>query len=68
MRRIEWRGWRSALVSFCWMFLCVLRANTVLRLHSLGQPIIGLIVVAIGFATLFTLFLWVASGAADRSS
>lgn len=67
MRRIEWRGWRSAAFSFCWMFLFVLGANAMVRLHSLGQPIIGLIIVSVGVAALFTLFSWLASGAADRS-
>ena len=67
MRRIEWKGWRSAAFSFCWMFLFALGGNAVVRLHSLGQPVIGLIVVSVGVAALFTLFSWLASGAGDRS-
>jgi len=67
MRGIEWHGWRSAAFSFCWMFLFFLGAKAVLRLHSLGQPVIDLVVLSIGVAALFTLFRWIASGAAGRS-
>lgn len=67
MQKIKWQGWRSAGFSFCWMFLFTLCGNAVLRLHSLGQPVIGLIAVATTAAALFTLFLWLSSGAGDRS-
>lgn len=67
MRRIEWHGWRSAAETFCWTFLFVLAAKAVIRLHSLRQPVIGLIVLSLVVAALFTLFTWLRSGAADRS-
>jgi hypothetical protein len=49
------------------MFLFFLGAKALLRLHSLGQPVIDLVVLSVGVAALFTLFRWIASGAADRS-
>jgi len=64
---VKWHGWRSAVFSFCWMFLFVLGGNAVVRLHSLGQPVVKLFIVSVGVAALFALFSWLASGGGDRS-
>ncbi len=53
LRRIEW------LLDFFLMFLLFVAMNALRKLHSVGQPPLGLVGEAIFAAAVFSLFNWV---------
>jgi hypothetical protein len=56
----------STLFAFLCMFLCFLAGNSLWRLHQLGQPIVGLVIQALGLGVLLAFFDWLRSGAGDK--
>ena len=53
LRQLEW------LADFILMFSFFVALSALHKLHSLGQPLLGLVIEAIGFAALFSLFNWI---------
>jgi hypothetical protein len=53
LRKLEW------LAAFILMFSLFVALNGLRKLHSLGQPLLGLISEAIFAAAMFSLFNWV---------
>jgi hypothetical protein len=52
-RQLEW------LWGFAFMFLVFVAGNALLKLHSVGQPLIGLVSEAIVAAAAFSLFNYI---------
>jgi len=53
LRRIEW------LSDFILMFSLFVAMNALRKLHSVGQPLLGLVTEAIFAGAVFSLFNWV---------
>jgi hypothetical protein len=53
LRQLEW------LADFILMFSLFVALNGLRKLHSLGQPLLGLISEAVFAAAMFSLFNWV---------
>jgi hypothetical protein len=53
LRRLEW------LFDFILMFFLFVAVSALRKLHSLGQPLLGLVSEALFVAAVFSLFNWV---------